>query len=174
MHCCASFFMQEIKRFYVYCSPIGALRVVIESGAVSCIALAPEPCAVSEPCALWAKVRDELDEYFGGKRKVFTFPIAPQGTAFQLTVWRELCNIPYGEIATYGQIAARIGMSGAARAVGMACNRNPLLLAQPCHRVVGAGGKLTGFAVGVDRKRFLLELEMDNSFGEGRDAVFVK
>ena len=78
--------------------------------------------------------------------------------------WKELLRIPYGTTVTYGEVAERIGKPQASRAVGMACNRNPLLIAVPCHRVVGAGGKMTGYAAGIDKKRFLLELEMGNKF----------
>ena len=101
----------------------------------------------------------EIEDYFKGSLREFTFSIAMQGTAFQIMVWRELIRIPYGTIATYGDIAKRIGKTAASRAVGMACNRNPLLLAIPCHRVMGAGGKLTGFAVGLEKKTVLLEME---------------
>lgn len=83
----------------------------------------------------------------------------PAGTPFQLAVWNQLLQIPYGETRTYGQIAAAIGKPGAARAVGMACNRNPLWIAIPCHRVVGSNHALTGYAGGLDMKQALLTLE---------------
>jgi methylated-DNA-[protein]-cysteine S-methyltransferase len=83
----------------------------------------------------------------------------PKGTEFQQKVWAALCEIPYGETRTYGEIAAAIGSPKAARAVGMACNRNPVWITIPCHRVVGSNGSLTGYAGGLEMKKFLLELE---------------
>lgn len=104
----------------------------------------------------------ELDEYFSGARQVFQVPLAEKGTLFQKQVWAALREIPYGETRSYGQIAAQIGRPKAARAVGMGCNRNPLLLFTPCHRVVGSNGALTGFACGLPVKAQLLAMEMIN------------
>lgn len=101
----------------------------------------------------------ELEEYFAGERREFTFPTAAEGTPFQLLVWEALREIPYGETRTYGEIARRIGHPGAARAVGQANNRNPLPIVVPCHRVIGASGTLTGYAGGLAVKERLLELE---------------
>lgn len=101
----------------------------------------------------------ELTEYFAGERREFSVPLHPVGTPFQQKVWAALCEIPYGETRTYGEIARQIGAPKAARAVGMANHRNPLPLFIPCHRVVGASGEFTGYAGGLDRKRFLLALE---------------
>lgn len=141
-------------------SPIGTLCVEYELECVTGIYVATGNACESIPVTPFAmKVMREIEDYFNGSLKEFTFSIAMQGTAFQIMVWRELICIPYGTIATYGDIAKRIGKPAASRAVGMACNRNPLLLAVPCHRVVGAGGKLTGFAVGLEKKTFLLEME---------------
>lgn len=101
-----------------------------------------------------------LDIYFSGREPDFTPPLRPRGTAFQEAVWRRLRTIPYGHTLSYGEIAASLGLSpGAARAVGGAVGRNPISLIIPCHRVVGAGGGLTGYAAGVERKKRLLELE---------------
>lgn len=111
------------------------------------------------PDEVLIKAKTELEEYFAGARKSFTLPLKPEGTRFQLGVWRALCEIPYGETATYGQIAERTGNKKACRAVGMANNRNPIAIIIPCHRVVGANGCLTGYAGGLDKKEFLLELE---------------
>lgn len=85
--------------------------------------------------------------------------LAPEGTAFQLEVWRALCDIPYGALVTYGELAARLGRPGASRAVGAAVGRNPISVIIPCHRVVGADGSLTGYAGGIERKTWLLRLE---------------
>ena len=101
----------------------------------------------------------ELAEYFAGRRHRFTLPLAPQGTPFQQRVWEALRSIPCGETRTYGQIARQIGRPGASRAVGMANNRNPIAILIPCHRVIGADGRLTGYAAGIEVKARLLELE---------------
>ncbi len=101
----------------------------------------------------------ELQEYFEGKRVEFSIPLHPEGTDFQLKVWEELKKIPYGKTISYGELAVRIGNPKAARAVGAANGKNPLSIVVPCHRVIGASGKLTGFAGGVDVKSKLLVLE---------------
>ncbi len=101
----------------------------------------------------------QLDEYFGGRRTVFTVTLDLAGTAFQREVWNALLTIPFGETRSYGQIAAQIGNPGAARAVGAASSRNPASIVAPCHRVIGAAGTLTGFAGGLAAKRHLLALE---------------
>jgi methylated-DNA-[protein]-cysteine S-methyltransferase len=104
-------------------------------------------------------LRRELDLYFAGRLARFTVPLAPQGAPFHAAVWRALLDIPFGETVSYGALAAHLGSPGAARAVGAAVGRNPIAIAIPCHRVVGAGGQLTGYAGGLDRKRALLALE---------------
>lgn len=104
-------------------------------------------------------VAKQLSDYFEGKRTYFDFAVELIGSKFQQVVWLELMKIPYGTVTTYGEIARRIGKPLASRAVGMACNRNPLLLVVPCHRVVGANGKLVGFACGMNIKKYLLDLE---------------
>ena len=116
----------------------------------------PDAKAASEP---FAATREQLSQYFAGERTDFDLPLAPVGTPFQEGVWRALREIPYGETASYGELAERIGRPSASRAVGMANGRNPISIVVPCHRVIGASGELTGYAGGVERKRFLLELE---------------
>lgn len=101
----------------------------------------------------------EIEEYFQGKRKEFTFKLYPMGTDYQKKVWKELARIPYGELNTYKDIATKIGSPKAARAIGMANSKNPLPLVVPCHRVVGTGGKLTGFAHGLEIKEKLINFE---------------
>lgn len=108
---------------------------------------------------LLARAIREFEEYFAGTRRAFDLPLDIRGTAFQLSVWRALREIPYGATASYGEIAARIGRPGAARAVGMANHLNLLPVIIPCHRVLGARGELTGYAGGIGFKRYLLELE---------------
>lgn len=101
----------------------------------------------------------QLNEYFTGRRKSFDLPLAPEGTEFQKRVWKALSAIPYGETRTYGEIAALAGNPKASRAVGLANNKNPIGIIVPCHRVVGADGKLTGYAGGLKAKEWLLDLE---------------
>jgi methylated-DNA-[protein]-cysteine S-methyltransferase len=107
----------------------------------------------------FARVREQLGEYFDGRRRHFDVPLAPTGSPFELAVWRALLEIPYGETVSYGQLAARIGRPGAPRAVGVANARNPIAVIVPCHRVIGADGSLTGYGGGLERKRLLLDLE---------------
>ena len=114
---------------------------------------------------LFADAREQLEEYFAGKRKVFTVSIdraAMGGTDFQRRVWAGLEAIPYGVTISYGELARRIAQPTAVRAVGLANGRNPMSIIVPCHRVIGANGKLTGYGGGMERKRQLLELEKGN------------
>lgn len=101
----------------------------------------------------------QLDEYAVGKRREFDLPLVLEGTPFQRDVWAALMTIPYGETATYKQIAQKLGNANACRAVGMANNKNPLAIIVPCHRVIGSDGSLTGYAGGLELKRRLLEIE---------------
>ncbi|MGY6038231.1 methylated-DNA--[protein]-cysteine S-methyltransferase [Aeromonas sp. AE23HZ002T15] len=101
----------------------------------------------------------EFRAYFAGERQRFTLPLAAQGTAFQRAVWQALCDIPYGETRSYGEIATAIGKPSASRAVGAANGRNPLSIIVPCHRVIGQNGSLTGYAGGLPIKQALLRLE---------------
>ena len=106
--------------------------------------------------------RKQLDEYFAGKRKKFDIPIKLDGTDFQIKVWKELLKIPYGETCSYLDIAKCIGNPKASRAVGMANNKNKIIIIVPCHRVIGSNKKLVGYACGLDVKEKLLELEKEN------------
>ncbi|QUQ66030.1 methylated-DNA--[protein]-cysteine S-methyltransferase [Kutzneria sp. CA-103260] len=101
----------------------------------------------------------QLDEYFAGSLTSFSVELAPRGSSFELAVWQQLLAIPYGETRTYGQLAVALGDPGGAQAVGNANGWNPISIIVPCHRVVGADGRLTGYAGGLSRKRFLLALE---------------
>lgn len=113
----------------------------------------------SETPPILRRAAAQLAEYFTGTRPRFDLPLAPVGTEFQRRVWAATSAIPFGETATYGEIARKIGAPNAARAVGGALNRNPLAIVVPCHRVVGSAGRLTGYDGGVNRKAFLLTLE---------------
>jgi methylated-DNA-[protein]-cysteine S-methyltransferase len=109
--------------------------------------------------AALAPARDQLEAYFAGTRQAFDLVVAGAGTPFQRRVWAELCRIPFGSTITYGELARRIGQPTASRAVGLANGQNRLAIVVPCHRVVGAGGALTGYAGGIERKRWLLDHE---------------
>ncbi|HET7764142.1 MAG TPA: methylated-DNA--[protein]-cysteine S-methyltransferase [Burkholderiales bacterium] len=109
--------------------------------------------------AVLRRAKGELAEYFGGERKRFETALAPDGTPFQRSVWKAICTVEFGETITYGELARRAGYAGSARAAGAATGRNPIGIIVPCHRIVGAGGSLTGYAGGLDRKRALLALE---------------
>jgi methylated-DNA-[protein]-cysteine S-methyltransferase len=108
----------------------------------------------------------QLREYLAGARQHFELPLAPAGDQFQRTVWDLIMQVPYGDTVTYGELASRIGGEVTAQQVGAAVGRNPLCILVPCHRVVGRNGKLTGYAGGIGRKRYLLELERENSTDE--------
>ena len=107
----------------------------------------------------FAEARAQLHQYFGGTRTTFQLSVAPRGTPFQLRVWEALRHIPYGTTASYGEVAAAVGRPSASRAVGLANGRNPIAIIVPCHRVIGADGRLVGYGGGLDRKRYLLEHE---------------
>ena len=141
-------------------SPFGDLLIGWEDDAVVSLRHGETEHPSISPVSQLAAA--QLQEYFAGTRKVFTFPIHLKGTPFQISVWKELSKIPYGQTATYKDIARTIGNEKAVRAVGMACNKNPVWIAVPCHRVVGANRKLTGYAGGISMKDALLELEANN------------
>ena len=145
-------------------TPIGILILSERGGAICAIDLARESDerpADSAATPVLEQAALEIAEYFAGKRTEFTFPMRAQGTPFQTAVWDALLHIPFGETKTYGQIAAEVDNPKGSRAVGMACNRNPIMIAVPCHRVVGAGGALTGYAGGLSVKEKLLKLEQE-------------
>lgn len=146
---------------YVYAMPQGRMTIVDSGGAVVRIGfgvLDVEGSALS-PTALTNEAATQLMEYFAGKRRTFSLPLAPKGTPFQKEVWQALSSIPYGQTRSYADIAAQVGRPKAFRAVGMANNRNPIPIIIPCHRVVGSSGDMVGYAYGTKIKRYLLELE---------------
>lgn len=112
------------------------------------------------------EVYHQLNEYFAGKRKIFDLPVDSKGTAFQKAVWRELQKIPYGETRSYEDIAVAIGNKKAVRAIGQANGRNPIMIVVPCHRVIRKNGDISAFACGVEAKRYLLNLERENSINQ--------
>jgi AraC family transcriptional regulator, regulatory protein of adaptative response / methylated-DNA-[protein]-cysteine methyltransferase len=152
--------LPETGTAQTYQTPFGPVTVASDGGAVTRVRFGDGlPGLPAKATALTDLAAEQLTEYFGGKRQSFAVPLRPAGTPFQRRVWEELQKIPYGETATYGQVAQRIGRPSAARAVGMANHQNPIAVMIPCHRVVGANGALTGYAAGLPMKRRLLELE---------------
>lgn len=157
-------------RWSLLSSPIGDLLIAVDEHGLCQVGFDGDRVQVEgdrveiddEP--LLRAAADQLGAYFAGALTEFTLPLSVRrGGGFERAVWDEMARIPYGQTRTYGQVAAATGDAdqgyGAARAVGVACNRNPLPIVVPCHRVVGAGSKLVGFGGGLTRKRFLLELE---------------
>ncbi len=146
-------------------SPLGQLLLVGDGEVLQRLAMQE----IGKPVAIdpgwersdgsFADVRAQLDEYFAGERTAFDLRLSPHGTPFQERVWEALRAIPYGETASYGELAARVGRPTAVRAVGAANGRNPIPVIVPCHRVIGSTGSLTGYGGGGERKRLLLELE---------------
>ncbi|WP_420997804.1 methylated-DNA--[protein]-cysteine S-methyltransferase [Cupriavidus sp. 30B13] len=151
-------------------SPLGDVLLRADEARLNGLFFAGQkyyPAAATPAAAVPAAARtifehaaSELDDYFAERLQVFTVPLALGGSAFQHAVWQALCAIPFGETVSYGELAAELGLPPThARAVGGAVGRNPLSVIVPCHRVLGAGGDLTGYAGGTDRKRALLRLE---------------
>jgi methylated-DNA-[protein]-cysteine S-methyltransferase len=138
-------------------SPIGLIYVEAEDGALTRLDTNSRALAGDATAGVLADVRRQLEEYFAGTRTAFELPVAPRGTAFEQAVWARLCQIPYGETITYGELAGQLG--SAPRAVGRANGRNPISIVVPCHRVIGANGSLTGYAGGIPIKRTLLAHE---------------
>lgn len=148
----------------VMTSPVGPLELRADAGAVTMIHFhddLPEARGDNgESQPVLVEARRQLEEYFAGQRHEFDLPLAGSGTDFQQRVWAQLREIPFGQTASYGEVARRLGMPpGASRAVGLANGANPIAIVVPCHRVIGADGSLTGYAGGMERKRYLLSLE---------------
>lgn len=143
-------------------TPIGDMGVAAEHGEIVALRFtgAGGAPAVDDPEPVLRAAAEQIRAYFDGELTEFRLALAaPEGSGFDRAVWKAIGEIPYADMATYGEIAAAVGVPDAARAVGVACNRNPVPIIVGCHRVVGAGGKLVGFGGGLDRKRFLLQLE---------------
>lgn len=152
-------------------SPIGELEIQVSGGLLTGVNLTrgaePEaglcPAGGCEPGVLHETVR-QLGEYFEGERKIFSLPIRFGGTEFQNKVWRALYEIPFGVTRSYVEVARAVGQEKACRAVGMANHANPVLIIVPCHRVIGASGKMVGFGSGLEKKRWLLDHEAGGLF----------
>ena len=143
-----------------YKSPLGFLILKSDGLSVTEISFSENEPEENKECALLLECQHQLEEYFCGKTLEFNLPLNPEGTPFQKKVWAELLKIPKGQTITYHQLAIRLGDAKLVRAVGTANGRNPLAIVIPCHRVIGAGNKLTGYAGGLSRKLWLLEHEM--------------
>ncbi|WP_317854868.1 methylated-DNA--[protein]-cysteine S-methyltransferase [Chakrabartyella piscis] len=142
-------------------SPVGRLLLVEEDGYLTYVSLHKEPSEtmIFAETPLLLETKQQLEDYFIGKRKDFDLPMNPKGTQFQKKVWNALMEIPYGKTVSYGEIAKIAGSPKGARAVGMANHVNPIVVVVPCHRVIGSNGKLVGYGGGVDKKVYLLDLE---------------
>lgn len=157
-------------------SPIGDLRATAEDDRLTSLSVSDTVAPPQhDDIELFRSLRAQLQRYWAGEAMVFDIPIALRGTAFQTRVWNALRDIPYGRTISYGELARRVGQPTAVRAVGRANGANPIAIVIPCHRVIGGDGSLTGYALGLDRKRTLLELEDAltgvQAEGMGRRAV---
>ncbi|GAB7105561.1 methylated-DNA--[protein]-cysteine S-methyltransferase [Streptomyces phaeofaciens] len=154
-----------MKQHTVVDSPYGPLTLVAEDGVLCGLYMTaqrhrpPEENFGPREDSLFAEAEEQLEAYFASELKEFTVPLRLHGTPFQRTVWAELRKIPYGETRSYGDLAEALGNPGASRAVGLANGKNPIGIIVPCHRVVGAGGSLTGYGGGLERKQRLLDFE---------------
>jgi len=153
-----------MKNVFFYDTAIGKIGIVQTNNAITDVYFDNEvkiqDVEVKETPIL-KEAGKQIREYFEGNRKIFELELAPVGTEFQQNVWKALQTIPYGETRSYGEIAKSIGNAKAARAIGMANNKNPISIFIPCHRVIGANGKLVGYAGGLDIKEYLLNMEKE-------------
>jgi methylated-DNA-[protein]-cysteine S-methyltransferase len=163
----------DALRYTTLESPLGPVLVAGDEAGLRRIsfqhgtrALEPGPGWRRDDAAL-AEAAGQLRAYFAGARRGFDLPLAPLGTEFQQRVWRALCEIPYGETISYGELARRVGQPSASRAVGAANGRNPLPIVVPCHRVIGSTGRLVGFGGGLHLKEGLLGLEQTHAPARG-------
>lgn len=144
-----------------YESPWGELLILSDGEAICEVSFTggSDDYIVSDGLPIFTKVKEWFDDYFNGLNPEIDFKLKPEGTEFRLKVWKILCEIPYGETVTYGEIASRISDNMAAQAVGGAVGANPIAILIPCHRVLGKNGKLTGYSAGLDKKIELLKIE---------------
>ncbi len=155
------------KYFTHFDSPLGTMLAIASENAITDLHIESgkyvpklnDDWVDSPKLPVFLQLRQELGEYFAGKRKSFDVKLAPEGTEFQRAAWKALTKIPFGQTRSYGEQAAAIGNPKAVRAIGAANGRNPIAIVVPCHRVIGANGTLMGYAGGLDKKEFLLKLE---------------
>ncbi|MEI7884694.1 MAG: methylated-DNA--[protein]-cysteine S-methyltransferase [Clostridia bacterium] len=155
-----------MKNIFFYDTPLGSLGIVSEQDMLIRLYFPTEKTeadVILKETAILKRAGLELKQYFSGKLKAFSLPLAPKGTEFQKRVWQELCSIQYGVTTSYKEIAEKLENPLAMRAIGQANNRNPLPIFIPCHRVIGSNGKLIGYAGGLENKKLLLKLERDCS-----------
>ena len=157
--------MKDIQTYTgYYLSPLGILKIVGDADSILSLDFVDREGEDTAEHAFCVKeCAKQLDEYFQGKRRRFYLNLAPRGTEFQQSVWRELQKIPYGTVVSYGDIARAIGRPKASRAVGGANNKNPIAIIIPCHRVIGSDGSLVGYGSGLWRKQWLIQHERGNS-----------
>jgi methylated-DNA-[protein]-cysteine S-methyltransferase len=146
-------------------TPVGPVTIVSDGAAITGLTMRPAANVIAR-AGEWieddhrlAGARDQLTAYFAGDLREFSLALAPRGSAFQRQVWAALVKIPFGETTSYGALASALGHAGSARAVGAANRTNPIGIVVPCHRVIGADGTLTGYAGGIERKKYLLDHE---------------
>lgn len=147
---------------YFQQTTIGRIGIAEENGSITNLYFETDAIPQNVELSATEVIREafrQLDAYLGGELQTFSLPLAPHGTDFMRTVWMALCKVPYGKTASYKEIAAAAGRPKAARAVGLANNRNPIPLFIPCHRTIGADGKLVGYRGGLDIKKILLAIE---------------
>ena len=142
-------------------TPTGILKITQSDKGICSVSLVNQK-GMDEKGEYLMQVNRQLEEYFRGIRKVFDVELDMEGTDFQKQVWQALCKIPYGQTYTYKQVAELIGRPKAYRAVGMACNKNPVPIIVPCHRVIGSNRKLTGYAYGIEMKQYLIDWEKEH------------
>lgn len=140
-------------------SPCGNLTVSASERGITAVVFTGNRQHKNQPDTLTTLACEQLQAYFAGDISTFELPLDMQGTEFQKQVWQQLLNVNYGETASYSEIACRLGNPKAVRAVGMANSKNPIAIVVPCHRIIGSNGSLTGYAGGLERKRYLLNLE---------------
>ena len=143
-------------------SPLGIIELIQCNGFLTGLDFVDEGKPTEIPASLQHSV-NQINDWFNGKITTFDLPVKPAGTPFQLSVWQLLSEIPYGQTHTYGELANKLGIKNGSRAVGLANGANPVSLIIPCHRVIGANGKLTGYRGGLQRKKWLLRFEKENT-----------
>lgn len=155
----------QVKQYLYVPTEVGYIEIVAVDNAITHLHFVDEIKPEDSPssCAELTKAHKQVTEYIEGKRKAFDLNLAPNGTDFQKKVWQQLLTIPYGETTYYQQIANELAMPTGSRAIGMANGKNPISIIVPCHRVIGKSGNLTGYAGGLERKKWLLALESNNT-----------
>ncbi|MNO96479.1 Methylated-DNA--protein-cysteine methyltransferase, constitutive [compost metagenome] len=143
-------------------SPMGLVKITASESALVSLSLITQADIIATPNIITDLCKTQLNEYFMNQRREFTLPLEFNGTKFQKSVWNELLKIPYGKTASYKDVAVSLGNPNASRAVGGAVNKNPLFIVVPCHRVIGSNGALVGFALGIDKKTYLLDIEKNH------------